>query len=85
MLRHPWLLAAAVLANVITPALEPVQAWLAKTVLNEKGEELFHIEELLGYAPVGIGVFFGLALLQLAEKLTNRMLDDRLLIELQRT
>lgn len=86
MLRHPWLLAAAILPNVITPAIEPVQAWLAREVLDEvaKGDRLFQITELLGYAPLAIGVFFGLGLLHLAEKLTNRMLDDRLLIDLQR-
>ncbi len=87
MLRHPWLLAAAILPNVIKPAVEPIQAWLAKEVLAEisKGERLFWMTELLEYAPLAIGVFFALGLLHIAEKLTNRMLDDRLLISLQRT
>lgn len=87
MLRHPWLLAAAILPNVIKPAVEPIQAWLAKEVLAEisKGERLFWVTDLLEYAPLAIGIFFGLGLLHIAEKLTNRMLDDRLLISLQRT
>ncbi|MBL1379501.1 hypothetical protein [Zobellella iuensis] len=87
MLRHPWLLAAAVLPNVITPALAPIQAWLAKEVLGQvaQGEQLFQVDELLAYAPYAIAIFFGIGLLTLAEKLTNRMFDDRLLIELQRT
>ncbi len=86
MLRHPWLLAAAILPNVIKPAIEPIQAWLAREVLNEiaKGERRFELTELLDYAPLAIGIFVGLGLLHLAEKLTNRMLDDRLLIDLQR-
>ncbi len=86
LLRHPWLLLAAILPNIITPAIEPVQAWLVKEVLQEitKGEHVFRIQELLAYAPLAIGIFFGLGVLRLAEKLTNRMLDDRLFIELQR-
>jgi len=86
LFRHPWLLLAATLPNIITPAIEPVQAWLVKEVLQEitKGEHVFKVQELLAYAPLAIGIFFGLGVLRLAEKLTNRMLDDRLFIELQR-
>lgn len=86
MLKHPWLLLAAVLPNVITPALTPVQAWFTKEILNEiaKGDKLFHISDLLSYAPLAIAIFFGLGLLKLAEKISNRMIDDRLFIELQR-
>lgn len=86
MLKHPWLLLAAILPNVITPAIEPVKAWFIKEVLDEvsKGERLFQISELLSYAPLAIAAFFGLGLLKLIEKITNRMLDDRLFIELQR-
>jgi ABC-type multidrug transport system fused ATPase/permease subunit len=87
MLCHPWLLAAAIAPNVIKPAIDPIQAWLAREVLDEvaKGERLFHVNELLSYAPWAVAIFFGLGLLQLIEKITNRMLDDRLLISLQRT
>lgn len=86
MLAHPWLLAAAILPNIITPAIQPVQAWLAREVLDEvaKGNKLYPISELLTYAPIAIAIFFGLGLLHLLEKLTNRMLDDRLYIDLQR-
>jgi ABC-type multidrug transport system fused ATPase/permease subunit len=86
MLRHPWLLGLTILPNVITPALAPIQAWLAQEVLDQvaKGEQRFALAELLAYAPLAIGIFAGLALLQVAEKLTNRMYDDRLLIDLQR-
>lgn len=86
MLAHPWLLSAAILPNIITPAIQPVQAWLAKEALDEisKGERLYAISELLTYAPIAIIIFFGLALLHMLEKLTNRMLDDRIYIDLQR-
>lgn len=86
MLRHPYLLAAAILPNVVTPALSPVQAWLTKEVLDEisTGERRFLLTELLSYAPLAMAIFLGLALLQIAEKIANRMLDDRLLIDLQR-
>lgn len=86
MLRHPYLLVAAILPNVVAPALAPVQAWLTQEVLNEisTGDRHFLLRELLGYAPLAMGIFLGLALLQIAEKIANRMLDDRLLIDLQR-
>jgi ABC-type multidrug transport system fused ATPase/permease subunit len=86
MLRHPYLLAAAILPNVVTPALSPIQAWLTQEVLNEisTGDRRFLLTELLGYAPLAMAIFLGLALLQIAEKVANRMLDDRLLIDLQR-
>ncbi|MEX2491676.1 MAG: hypothetical protein WD425_07925 [Nitrospirales bacterium] len=87
MFRHPWLLTAAILPNMITPALEPAQAWIAKNVLNgiTEGEATFPIEDLLPYVWIAVAVFVGLGLLHLAEKISNRMLDDRLFIELQRT
>lgn len=87
MLRHPWLLTIAVLPNIIKPALEPIQAWIARDVLNTitAGASTYLLTDLLAYAPLAIGVFFGLGLLQIWEKLSNRMLDDRLLISLQRT
>jgi ABC-type multidrug transport system fused ATPase/permease subunit len=86
MLAHPFLLAAAILPNVVAPAIAPVQAWLTKEVLDEisTGSRRFMLGELLGYAPLAMAIFLGLALLQIAEKLFNRMLDDRLLIDLQR-
>lgn len=87
MLGHRWLLALAILPNVIKPAIEPVQAWIAREVLNQitEGSETYLLTELLAYAPLAIGVFFGLGVLTMWEKLSNRMLDDRLLISLQRT
>ncbi len=86
MLAHPWLLALTILPNVITPAIAPVQAWLTKQVLEEisKGERWFTLPELLSYAPYAIIIFFGLASLHIVEKVTNRMYDDRLLIDVQR-
>lgn len=87
MLQHPWLLALAVLPNIVKPALEPIQAWIAREVLNEitRGQQAYLLSELLDYAPLAIGVFFGLGVLTIWEKMSNRMLDDRLLISLQRT
>lgn len=87
MLRHPFLLALAVLPNVVKPAIEPVQAWIAREFLNDitQGTETYPLTDLLAYAPLAIGVFLGLGLLTLWEKMSNRMLDDRLLITLQRT
>lgn len=86
MLAHPWLLALTILPNVISPAIAPVQAWLANEVLVEvsKGTRAFGLDELLTYIPYAIGVFLGLGLLQIMEKVFNRMYDDRLLIDLQR-
>lgn len=86
MLAHPWLLALTVLPNIISPAVAPVQAWLAKEVLQEisQNERLFSLVELLAYAPYAIAVFVGLTLLHIVEKVTNRMYDDRLLIDVQR-
>lgn len=86
MLAHPWLLALTVLPNIISPAVAPVQAWLAKEVLQEvsQGERLFSLAELLTYAPLAIGIFLGLSCLHIVEKVTNRMYDDRLLIDVQR-
>lgn len=86
MVAHPWLLALTVLPNIITPAIAPVQAWLAKEVLQEisEGQRLFALSELLGYAPYAICIFLGLTSLHIVEKVTNRMYDDRLLIDVQR-
>lgn len=86
MLAHPWLLALTVLPNIVSPAIAPVQAWLAKEVLQEvsQGERLFPLAELLGYAPYAIVIFLGLTSLHVVEKVTNRMYDDRLLIDVQR-
>ncbi len=86
MLVHPWLLALTILPNIISPAVAPVQAWLAKEVLQEvsRGERLFSLVELLAYAPYAVCIFLGLSLLHIAEKVTNRMYDDRLLIDVQR-
>src|SRR5690606_5094344 len=86
MVAHPWLLAFAVLPNVISPAVAPIQAWFAKEVLEKvsKGEHLFRLDELLTYAPYAIVLFVGLTLLRIAEKVSNRMYDDRLVIEVQR-
>ncbi len=86
MLRHRWLLVLAVLPNIVKPALEPVKAWLARDVLNRltKGDATYSLDVLLRYAPLAVGVFVGLGLLAMWEKMSNRMLDDRLFISLQR-
>ncbi|MCL7930356.1 hypothetical protein [Halomonas llamarensis] len=87
MLLHPWLLAITVLPNIVRPALEPLKAWITGDVIQEltTGSGTYAVEELLPYAPLAMGVFLGLGMLKMWEKLTNRMLDERLLIELQRT
>jgi len=86
MMAHPWLLALTVLPNVITQAVAPIQAWLTQKVLNSitKGEQHFLLADLMPYAPLAVGIFAGLGLLQLFEKVSNRMFDDRLLIDVQR-
>ncbi|MBG6073291.1 MULTISPECIES: ABC transporter ATP-binding protein [unclassified Polaromonas] len=86
MLAHPWLLALTIFPNIISPALAPLQAWLANEVLAEvaKGGRAFALQELLTYVPYALAVFMGLALLQIFEKVSNRMYDDRLLIDVQR-
>jgi ABC-type multidrug transport system fused ATPase/permease subunit len=86
MLGHPWLLTLAVLPNIVKSALEPIQAWIAREVLDKitTGQETYRLTELLDYAPLAIGVFLGLGLLAIWEKMSNRMLDDRLFISLQR-
>lgn len=86
MLKHPYLLMFAILPNIILPAIEPIKAWIGKEVIDKisKGENVFTLVQLLDYAPLLIGLFFGFTLLKLAEKLSNRLLDDRLFIELQR-
>jgi ABC-type multidrug transport system fused ATPase/permease subunit len=86
MLAHPWLLALTILPNIISPAVAPVQAWLAKEVLQEisQGERWFTLGELLTYAPYALVIFLGLTSLHIVEKVTNRMYDDRLLIDVQR-
>lgn len=86
MLAHPWLLAFTVLPNIISPAIAPIQAWLTSEVLAEvsKGNRSFGLIELLNYVPYAVAVFLGLAILQILEKVGNRMYDDRLLIDVQR-
>lgn len=86
LLLHPWLLAVTILPNVVRPALEPMKAWITGGVVDEltAGSGTYLVEELLPYAPLAVGVFLGLGMLKMWEKITNRMLDDRLLIELQR-
>lgn len=86
MLAHPWLLALTIAPNVITPAISPIQAWLTKEVLEgmTQGHQQFLLNDLLPYVPLAIGIFAGLGLLQLLEKVSNRMFDDRLLIDVQR-
>lgn len=86
MLRHYWLLAFAVLPNLLKPAIDPIQAYIAREVLNEivKGPRTFALGELTPYIPWAIGIFLGLGILNFWEKISNRMLDDRLLISLQR-
>lgn len=86
LFAHPWLLALTVLPNVITPAVAPVQAWLTQKVLNgiTKGDQQFALPDLMPYVPLAVAIFVGLGALQLLEKVSNRMLDDRLLIDVQR-
>jgi ABC-type multidrug transport system fused ATPase/permease subunit len=86
MWAHPWLLVFTIAPNIVTAAIAPIQAWLVKEVLNgvTKGEQEFLIVELLPYIPWAVGIFAGLGLLQLMEKVSNRMFDDRLLIDTQR-
>ncbi len=86
MLAHPWLLAFTVLPNIVSPAISPIQAWLTSEVLAEvsKGNRAFGLAELLAYVPYAVAVFLGLAVLQILEKVGNRMYDDRLLIDTQR-
>lgn len=83
---HPWLFVFAVIPNIFLAVINPVRGWLAKNVLNEisKGNTVFVLSDLLPYGWIALGIFCGLGLLQLAEKVTNRMFDDRMLIELQR-
>ncbi len=87
MLRHRWLLLLAILPNIVKPAFEPVQAWLVRDVLKKltRGTSTYTLTDLLHYAPLAVGIFLALGLLSIWEKMSNRMLDDRLLITLQRT
>jgi len=86
MIAHPWLLACTVAPNIVSPAIAPIQAWLTSEVLGEvsRGGRAFTLDQLLSYAPYAVSVFLGLALLQILEKVGNRMYDDRLLIDVQR-
>jgi len=86
VLRHKLLLFSACFPNILMAGLDPVQAWLAKNVLNRvsRGETVFALRDLLPYAWLSLGVFLGLGFIRLGEKVANRMFDDRMLIELQR-
>lgn len=86
MLSHPWLLSITITPNVLVAALAPMQAWLAKHVLDTytKGESVFLLNDLTPLLPVVLAVFFGLAALKMIEKIPNKMLDSRIYIDLQR-
>ncbi len=86
LLKHPWLLLLTILPNIINLMLKPAEAWLAKEVFSEviKGDNSFLLTSLLQYIPIVIGIFIVLSLLEMSEKMTDKMLDERLYISTQR-
>lgn len=86
MLRHPWLLAFTLIPNMIAPAIEPAQAWLAQTALDRltQGSSTFMRDELIQFVPTVAAVFLILGSLKLTGKLVDKLYDERLFIALQR-
>ena len=87
MLQHPWLLVMTLVPNMIAPAIEPAQAWLAKTALDRltEGSNTFMRDELIQFVPTVAAVFLILGGLKLAGKIVDKLYDERLFITLQRT
>jgi ABC-type multidrug transport system fused ATPase/permease subunit len=77
---------ASILPNVLIASLRPVQGWLAKNVLDQvtRGDVVFSLIDLLPYAWLALGAFFGLVLLYIIQRITHRMFSGRIFILLQR-
>lgn len=85
-LSHPWLLAGTLIPAIAAPAIEPAQAWLAKTALDRltSGQDTLLRDELIQFLPLVVGVFFVLGSVKLVGKLLDKAFDARLIIDLQR-
>lgn len=83
---HPWLLAGTIIPNVISPAIEPAQAWLTKSVLDDltKGNSTFSRTELVEYIPLVLVIFVTLAFFKLVGEIVDKIFDERLRIDFQR-
>jgi hypothetical protein len=84
---HPVLMVSSILPNAIEPAIAPIQAWIAREVLDRvaKGESTFTLRDLLPYVATAVACYGGLACLYLFNRVTNVILDGRVRIDLQRT
>jgi len=84
---HPVLMVLSILPNAIEPAIAPVQAWVAREILDRvaKGDASFTLRELLPYVAMAVAVYAGLGCLHIFNRVTNVILDGRVRIDLQRT
>lgn len=81
-----WLLAAVMLINILGPALEPAQSWVAKTVLDKvtAGDTTMLRSDLIGLLPLAATVFIVLATVRMVSHLLDKVLDAHLKIDMQR-
>ena len=84
--KFPILLILTIIPNIINPIIAPAKAWVTKNIFNQvsKGDMVFETKDLIYYISIVIGIFFLMAILKIWDAIANRMLDDRLFIELQR-
>ncbi len=74
------------LINILGPALEPAQSWVAKAVLDKvvSGNATMLRSDLVGLLPLAATVFFVLAAVRMISHFLDKVLDARLKIDLQR-
>jgi hypothetical protein len=86
LFRRRWLLSAVIVFGIAAPALQPAQAWIAKSVLDRlttRGVS-FDRQELLSFFPLVIGVFALLGGIQFVRHALDKILDAQLKIDFQR-
>lgn len=86
MLRHPWLTVGTVGPSILMPAIEPAQAWFLKVVIDRLQSDRGVVVRttLISWIPSVVGVCLLLLGLRYLQRITNRVFDERLLIDMQR-
>lgn len=84
--KRRWPLGALILINVLGPALEPAQSWIAKVALDKlTGSNATMLRtDLIGLLPMTATAFIVLATVRMISHVLDRVLDAQLKIDMQR-
>jgi ABC-type multidrug transport system fused ATPase/permease subunit len=85
LLSNRFWLVGLLIALAGQAALQPSSAWITKTALNAVQAETSTVESLLfQFGPLAIVVALGMTVLRFAEKIFNKIVESRLIVNLQR-